>query len=32
MFLWFVRQGEPGIDAEAGPSGPDGAKASFKIL
>lgn len=27
----FVCQGEPGIDGEAGPSGPDGAKASMKV-
>lgn len=31
MFLSFVYQGEPGIDGEAGASGPDGAKAGLKI-
>lgn len=28
LFVLFFYQGEPGIDGEAGTSGPDGAKAS----
>lgn len=31
IFLWFIYQGEPGIDGEAGVSGPEGAKASSTI-
>lgn len=31
IFVWCVRQGEAGVDGEAGLSGPDGAKVSLQI-